>query len=140
MCYDGFSFGSCEELAIVRVRRCGFRKGLRVCDEFVFGTAGFRNLISLLFARIFGSQYAPFCCSGYRKWPCMSHLDICNTSYGNKKGRDSNCQFDSRPLKVGNRLDPGVCRWSVTHPWKAHNESYKFALDLIPIQGLRKEL
>ncbi len=60
MCCDGFSFGSCEELAIVRVQRCGFRKGLRVCDEFVFGTAGFRNLISLLFARIFGSQYAPF--------------------------------------------------------------------------------
>ncbi len=63
----------------------------------------------------------------------MSHLDICNTSYGNKKGRDSNCQFDSQPLKVGNQLDPGVCRWSVTHRWKAHNESYKFALDLIPI-------
>jgi hypothetical protein len=26
----------------------------------------------------------------YRKWPCMSHLDICNTSYGQKKGRESN--------------------------------------------------
>jgi hypothetical protein len=39
---------------------CGFRKGLKVCEEFLFGTVGFRNLISLLFARIFGSQYAPF--------------------------------------------------------------------------------
>jgi hypothetical protein len=53
-------------------------------------------------------------------------LDICNTSYGKKKGRESNWQFDSRPLKVGNRLDPGVCRWSATYRWKALKESYKF--------------
>jgi hypothetical protein len=75
-----------------------------------------------------------------RKWPCMSHLDICNTSYGKKKVRKSNWQFDSRPLKVGNRPDPSVCGWSVTHCWKDLNESYKFALDLIPIRGLSKEL
>jgi len=25
-----------------------------------------------------------------RKWPCMGHLNICNTSYGKKKGRESN--------------------------------------------------
>jgi len=49
------------------------------------------------------------------KWPCMSHLDICNTSYGWKKDRKSNWQFNSRPLKVGNRPDPGVCRWVATH-------------------------
>ncbi len=70
------------------------------------------------------------------KWPRMSHLDICNTSYGRKKGRESNWQFDSRALKVGNRPDPGVCKWSATHPWKALDESYKFASDLIPIRGL----
>jgi hypothetical protein len=33
------------------------------------------------------------------KWPRMSHLDICNPSYGQKKGRESNresnWQFDS---------------------------------------------
>jgi len=29
------------------------------------------------------------------KWPCMSHLDICSTSYGQKKGWESNWQFDS---------------------------------------------
>jgi hypothetical protein len=75
-----------------------------------------------------------------RKWPRMSHLDICNTSYGKKKGRESNCQFDSWPLKVRNRLDPSVCRWSATHCWKALKESYKFSLDLIPIGGLSKEL
>jgi hypothetical protein len=39
----------------------------------------------------------------YRKWPCIGHLDICSPSYGRKKGRESNWQFDSRPLKVGNR-------------------------------------
>jgi hypothetical protein len=33
----------------------------------------------------------------------MTHLDISNTSYGQKKGRESNWQFDSRPLKVKNR-------------------------------------
>jgi hypothetical protein len=37
------------------------------------------------------------------KWPRMSHLDICSPSYGQKKGRESNWQFDSRPLKVRNR-------------------------------------
>jgi len=75
-----------------------------------------------------------------RKWPRMCHLDICRTSYGKKKGRESIWQFDSRPLKVRNRLDPDVCRWSATHRWKALNESYKFASDLISIRGLNKEL
>jgi len=37
------------------------------------------------------------------KWPHMSHLDICSSSYGQKKGRESKWQFDSRPLKVRNR-------------------------------------
>jgi hypothetical protein len=70
----------------------------------------------------------------------MSHLDICNTSYGWKKGRESNWQFDSRPLKVGNRPDSGVCRWSATYHWKALKESYKFATDLVPIGGWSKKL
>ncbi len=42
-------------------------------------------------------------------------------------------QFDSRPLKFENRPDPDVCRWSVAHRWKALDESYNFALDLVPI-------
>jgi len=74
------------------------------------------------------------------KWPRMSHLDICSTNYGWKKGRESNWQFDSRPQKVGNRPNPGLSKWSVTHRWKALEESYKFSLDLIPIQGLSWEL
>jgi hypothetical protein len=74
------------------------------------------------------------------KWPRMSHLNICSISYGRKKGRESNWQFDSWPLKVGNWPDSGVCRWSATHRWKALEESYKFALDLVPIGGLSWEL
>jgi hypothetical protein len=74
-----------------------------------------------------------------RKWPRMSHLDICSTSYGRKKGRESNWQFDSRPQKVVNRPDLGVCRWSATHCWKALEESYKITSDLIPIRGLSWE-
>jgi hypothetical protein len=76
----------------------------------------------------------------YRKWPRMSHSDICSTSYGQKKGWESNWQFDSRPLKVRNRPDPGVCKWSATHRWKDFEEIYKFALHLIPIRGLSWEL
>jgi hypothetical protein len=75
-----------------------------------------------------------------RKWARMGHLDIYNTSYGKKKGRESNWQFDSQPLKIENRHDPGACRWSATHCWKALEESYKFNLDLIPIGGLSKKL
>jgi len=70
----------------------------------------------------------------------MSHLDICITYYGKKKGQESNWQFDSQPLKIGNRSDPGVCMWSATHRWIALKESYKFVLDLIPTGGLSKEL
>jgi len=74
------------------------------------------------------------------KWPCMSHLDIYSLSYEQKKGRESNWQFDSQPLKVENRPDPDVCRRSATWRWKALKESYKIALDLIPIRGLSKKL
>jgi hypothetical protein len=28
------------------------------------------------------------------KWAHMTHLDTLNTSYGQKKGQESNCQFD----------------------------------------------
>jgi hypothetical protein len=36
----------------------------------------------------------------YRKWPRIGHLDIRSPSYGQKKGRESNWQFDSWPLKI----------------------------------------
>jgi hypothetical protein len=74
------------------------------------------------------------------KWPRMSHLDIYSLSYQQKKGWESNCQFDSRPLKVRNRPDSDVFRRSATWIWKALKESYNIASDLIPIRGLSKKL
>jgi len=74
------------------------------------------------------------------KWDRITHLNIWNTSYGQKKGRESNCQFDSRPLKVGNRALPDVQFGSATWRWKAFDESYNFALDCIAIRGLLAKL
>jgi hypothetical protein len=56
------------------------------------------------------------------KWPCMIHLDISSPSYGQKKGRESNWQFDSRPLKVRNRPESDVCKRSATWRWKAQRD------------------
>jgi len=67
-------------------------------------------------------------------------LDILNTSYGQKKGRVSNWQFDSRPLKDKNRPDFCACRWLKTYYWKALDKGYNFASDLISIQGLHAKL
>jgi len=67
------------------------------------------------------------------QWARIAHLDIWNTSYGQKKGWESNCQFDSRPKKVENRPDLLGCRGRATYHWKAINESYNFALDHIAI-------
>ncbi|CAM6044187.1 unnamed protein product [Sphagnum compactum] len=74
------------------------------------------------------------------KWPCISHLDIYSPSYGQKKGRESNWQFDSRPLKVRNRPLPDVYRWSAIRRWKALEEGYNFGLDLTPIGDRNQEL
>jgi hypothetical protein len=57
-----------------------------------------------------------------------------------KKGRKSNCQFDSWPLKVKNRFILLVCRWHATYHWKIFNEDYNFDLDLTSIGGLNKKL
>jgi hypothetical protein len=57
----------------------------------------------------------------YRKWPRIGHLDICSSSYGQKKGRESNWQFDSWPLKVGNRPLPDLRIESAIRRWKDLN-------------------
>jgi hypothetical protein len=74
------------------------------------------------------------------KWPRMSHLDICSPRYGQKKGRESNWQFDSGPLKVGNRPLPDVHWQSATWRWKALKDSYNFGLDLAPIRSCSREI
>jgi hypothetical protein len=66
----------------------------------------------------------------------MSHLNICSTSYGQKKGRESNWQFDSRPLKVGNQPDPVVCKWSATHHWTFRpHPNWRFELGVMTSQS-----
>jgi hypothetical protein len=70
----------------------------------------------------------------------MTRLDNSNTSYGEKKGRESNWQFDSQPLKVKNRLNFLACKWSATYYWKSLDKGYIFALGLIAIGGLHAKL
>jgi hypothetical protein len=75
-----------------------------------------------------------------RKWPFIGHLDICSPSYGQKKGRESNWQFDSRPLKVRNRPLSDARFGSATWRWKDLDEGYNFGLDLVAIQLCSREL
>jgi len=90
-----------------------------------------RGQISLHWCVLYGNGKVLKCrCS---KWPRMGHLDIYSLSYGQKKGRESNCQFDSRPLKVKNRPLPDVVSRSATRRWKALDKSYNFGLDLVLI-------
>jgi hypothetical protein len=52
----------------------------------------------------------------------------------------SNWQFDSRPLKIKNCPNFLACRWRATYWWKALDEGYNFALDLISIKGFHTKL
>ncbi len=74
------------------------------------------------------------------KWPRMSHFNICSPSYGQKKGQESNWQFDSRPLKVGNRHVLDMRSGSATWRLKVLFKDYKFGSDLVPIEGWGEEL
>jgi len=56
------------------------------------------------------------------------------------KGRESNWQFDFRPLKVENRVDLLTSMWHATYHWKALDEGYNFFSNLISIQGLHAKL
>jgi hypothetical protein len=74
------------------------------------------------------------------KCVCMIHLSTSNTSYGQKKGWESKCQFDPSPLKIRNHLKLRACRRSVIYHWRAFNNGYNFAIDLISIRGFHKKL
>jgi len=76
----------------------------------------------------------------YRKWPRIGHLDICSPSYGQKKGRESNWQFDSRPLKVGNQPLPDLRIESATRRSKDLDKGYNFGSDFIAIRLCSQEL
>jgi hypothetical protein len=55
-------------------------------------------------------------------------------------GRESNWQFDSRPLKVNNWPNFLTCRWLATYRWKTLNKDYNFASHFISIGGLHTNL
>jgi len=85
---------------------------------------------------IIGKLLEPKCLN----WARIAHLDIWNVSYGQKKGWESNCQFDSRPLKVRNRPLSDVRFESATRRWKALDKSYNFASNLILIGLCSREI
>jgi hypothetical protein len=74
------------------------------------------------------------------EWARMTHLDIWNIMYGQKKGWESNCQFDSRPLKARNRPNFLMFRWCATYCWKDLDKGYNFASNLASIGGLHAKL
>ncbi len=76
----------------------------------------------------------------YRKWPHIGNSDICSPSYGQKKGRESNWQFDSRPLKVRNRPFPDIRFKCPTWRWKDLDEGYNFGTNLVAIGLYSREL
>jgi len=76
----------------------------------------------------------------YRKWARIGNSDICSPSYGQKKGREPNWQFDSRPLKVGNRPLLDVRIENATQRWKALDESYNIDSRLVPVRVRGEEL
>jgi hypothetical protein len=70
----------------------------------------------------------------------MIHLSILSTSYGQKKGEELKCQFNSRPLKVKNSSELHLCKWWAIYIWKALDEGYNFASSFTWIKGLHMML
>ncbi len=69
------------------------------------------------------------------KWAHMTHLDNWNSSYGQKKGHESN-----QSLKVNNHPNFLAFMWCATCCRKFLNKGYNFFLDLISIGGLHTKL
>ncbi len=76
----------------------------------------------------------------YRKCPLIGNSDIFSPSYGQKKGRESNWQFDSQPLKVGNRCLPDIRFERATWRWNDLDEGYNFGSNLVAIGLCSREL
>jgi hypothetical protein len=87
-------------------------------SEFSEGNGKGQNPLVWRFFYIIGSLLKMKCL----KWVSMTHLDIWNTSYGQKKGRESNWQLDSQPLKVKNRPNILLFRWRAKYHCKDLNE------------------
>ncbi len=78
--------------------------------------------------------------SRFLKWAFMTHLDMWNTTYAQKKGHELNWQFDFWPLKVENPHNFATCRWCATYQWRNLDKGYNFSSNLIVIGGLHTKL
>jgi hypothetical protein len=63
-----------------------------------------------------------------------------SATLGKSEDLESNWQFDSRPLKVGNRPLPDLRIESAIRRWKYLGEGYKFGSDLVAIRLCSREL
>jgi len=104
----------------------------RILKEWLQGS----KLNGLRVLYIVGKLLEPKCL----KWLAWHISTSINTNYGQKKDRESNWQFDSRPFKVKNHSNFLAFRWRATYCWKALNEGYNFSLDFISIRGLHTKL
>jgi hypothetical protein len=73
------------------------------------------------------------------KWAHMSHLNIHNNLW-QKEGSGVKLAVWLLTIKSRESTRPRCVQWIATHHWKAFNKSYKFAIDLILIGRLSKEL
>jgi hypothetical protein len=71
-------------------------------------------------------------------WESFGTLEIlefdCNGQNTSHWGVFYNIKKLQKCRLFGNRPDPDVCKRSVTHRWKALDESYNFASNLVPIE------
>jgi len=74
------------------------------------------------------------------KWACMTHLDTSNTSYSKKKGSRVKLAIWLPTIKSQELPNFLAFRWRETYHWKALDEGYKLAFDLISIGGLHAKL
>jgi len=67
------------------------------------------------------------------KWGFIIHLNTYNTSYNQKRGWESMCQFDSQPLKIENFFDlcdyKGVCHIFLEIFWQRLQLCFRLCLN-----------
>jgi hypothetical protein len=74
------------------------------------------------------------------KWACMTHLNFETQVMVKRRDRNQIAKLDFRPLKVWNRPNFFACKWCATLCWKALDEGYNFAWNLILIRSLHTKL
>ncbi len=76
----------------------------------------------------------------YLKWVWMTHFGHFKHKLWPKERSGVKLPIWLSTIKSGNRPNFLVCGWHATYHWKALNEGYNFALDLISIEGLHTKL